>query len=196
MDTLDIPNSSNQLFLPGLATLDDSRRLLLVETLGRESEGITELIAALALRGPFYVIAGGEWLPGYALTRSLRAKTLQVKQALDHVILTRPFTCYQVLDLVSERRPGNEPILILDFLHHFYNEDVDLPVRFRVFEQSCKQLQRLSLFRTVLVFAQRMPVEHYQRFFSLLTSIADETFQMDGETASKPTQLALFQESV
>lgn len=192
MDTLDILHSSNQLSLAGLATVCDSRRLLLVETPGRESEGFTELIAALSLRGPFYVIAGGEWLPGYALTRSLRAKTLQVKQALDHVILARPFTCYQVLDLLDETRPGSEPIMILDLLHHFYNDDVDLRVRFRVFEQACKHLQRLSLFRPVLVFVQRASVEYYQKFFSLLTSLADETFQMDEELTSNSVQPALF----
>ncbi len=193
MNTLDLsPIRAFSLFsLAGPAAVNDSHRFLLVETLERQSESITELIAALALRGPFYVIAGGEWLPGYALTRSLRAKTHRVKQCLDHLILARPFTCYQVLDLLNDTRPGSEPILILDLLHHFYNDDVDLAVRFRVFEQSCKHLQRLSLFRPVLVFAQRMPVKHYQQFFSLLTAIADETFQIE-EPSTKPAQLALF----
>jgi hypothetical protein len=193
MHTFTPLNSSTQLSVPGLAAVADSRRLLLVETPGRESESLTELIAALALRGPFHVIAGGEWLPGYALARSLRAKTLRVKQALDHVILTRPFTCYQVLDLVSATRPGTEPLLVLDFLHHFYNDDVDLPIRLRVFEQSCRHLQQLALFRPVLVFTQReqMPLILYQHFFSLLASIADEIFQLE-EISSEPAQLALF----
>jgi hypothetical protein len=190
MDTLDIPNSSTQLVISKLGTVCDSRRLLLVETPGREREDITELIATLALHGPFHVIAGGEWLPGYALSRSLRAKTLQVKQALNHVILTRPFTCYQVLDLLSSTRPGNELLLILDFLHHFYNDDVDLPVRLRVFEQSCRHLEQLSLFRTVLIFVERLSLPLYQHFFSILASLANETFQME-ECEPVSTQPAL-----
>jgi hypothetical protein len=191
MNTFDISSSSNPLSLPGLVTVCDPRRLLLVETPDRESDGTTELLTTLALRGPFHVIAGGEWLPGYTLALCLRARTLQVKQALDHVILTRPFTCYQVLDLLINTRPGNEPLLILDFLHHFYNDDVDLPVRLRVFEQSCKYLEQLSLFRTVLVFAERLSVPLYQHFFSILASLADETFQME-EPASESAQLAFF----
>ena len=182
----------SQFSLVHLANVFPSRNLLLVETKSRESEGITELVSALALRLPLYIIAGGEWLPGYALTRSVRRRTPEVKQILDRIHLARPFTCYQILDLLSETRPGNEPILILDFLHHFHNEDVELPVRFRVFEQCCKHLERLSLFRPVLTFVQHRPVEEYQQLFPFLISIADQIFQMDGEAATEVSQLVLF----
>lgn len=194
---MDISNRTSayhkgQFSLVHLANVFPSRNLLLVETKSRESEGITELVSALALRFPLYIIAGGEWLPGYVLTRSVRRRTPEVKQILDRIHLARPFTCYQILDLLSETRPGNEPILILDFLHHFHNEDVELPVRFRVFEQCCKHLERLSLFRPVLTFVQHRPVEEYQQLFPFLISIADQIFQMDGEAATEVSQLVLF----
>lgn len=158
--------------------------LLLVETDGRASEGITELFAALAMRGPFYAIAGGEWLPTYALVRSLRHRTPAIQQVLGRVRLARPFTCYQVLDLLTDIRPERDPVLVLDFLHHFHNPDIPLDVRQRVLEQCCRRLERLSLSRPLLVFVQIMETEEYRRFFPIVVKAADEILQ----TAEAPTK--------
>ncbi len=154
-------------------------RLRLIETAGRQSEGITELFATLALRGSFYAIAGGEWLPTYALVHSIRRRTPDVKQVLDRVRLARPFTCYQVLDLLEETRPERDPIVILDFLHHFYNPDIQPFVRQRVLEQCCRHLQRLALSRSLLVFTERLQTEEYGRFFPLVAAVVDDILQTD-----------------
>ena len=76
--------------LPELAThslqrVSQPKRLRLIETAGRQSEGITELFAAMALRGSFYAIAGGEWIPTYALVQAVRRKTIDVQQVLGRV---------------------------------------------------------------------------------------------------------------
>lgn len=169
-----------------------SRRLVLLETAGREGEAITELVAELALRGPLYVIAGGEWLPAYSLSRSIRRRTVQVKESLARVRLARPFTCYQLQDLLAQTRPESEPVLILDFLHHFYNPDIDLPVRRRTFQQCCGHLQRLSFSRPTLVFAEKLNTEEYGQFFPPLASIADGVFIVEGEIPREPSQLTYF----
>ncbi len=164
-------------------------RLLLVETDGRASEGITELFAALALRGPFYAIAGGEWLPTYALVRSLRRRTPAIHQIMERIRLARPFTCYQVLDLLTGIRPEHDPVLVLDFLHHFYNPDIPVSVRQRVLEQCCKRLESLSLVRPLLVFVQAMETEEYRGFFPLVAGMADEILQAveaPGEATFQP----------
>ncbi|HEY6071973.1 MAG TPA: hypothetical protein VIV15_00930, partial [Anaerolineales bacterium] len=166
-------------------------RLLLVETNGRPSEGITELFAALALRGPFYAIAGGEWLPTYALVRALRRRTTAIQQVLGHVRLARPFTCYQVLDLLTDIRPERDPVLVLDFLHHFHNPDIPLDVRQRVLEQCCRRLERLSLSRTMLVFAQCLETEEYRSFFPMVADAADEVLQAADEEKPDAFQLAM-----
>jgi hypothetical protein len=152
-------------------------RLLLIETSNRPGEGITELFATLALRGPFYAIAGGEWLPTYALVRSLRRRTTAIHQVLGRVRLARPFTCYQVLDLLTDIRPERDPVLVLDFLHHFHNPDIQPDVRRRVLEQCCRCLERLSLSRTLLVFVQSLDTEEYRSFFPLVADTADEVLQ-------------------
>lgn len=175
-----------------LQLASQAARLRLIETAGRQNEGITELFAALAMRGAFYAIAGGEWLPTYALVQRIRRETPEIEQILGRLRLARPFTCYQVLDLLEEIRPERTPVLILDFLHHFYNPDIQLPVRQRVLEQCCRHVQRLALSRPLLVFVQEMQTEEYRRFFSMLAAVADEILQADEMVDVEHSQLALF----
>ncbi len=182
-------NTLPEILPNSLALKTQSPRLLLVETEGRSSEGITELFAALALRGPFYAIAGGEWLPTYALVRSLRRRTAAIQEVLGRVRLARPFTCYQVLDLLTDIRPEREPVLVLDFLHHFHNPDIPLDVRQRVLRQCCRRLRDLSLLRPLLVFVQALESDEYQGFFPAVAGIADEVLQaaeVDGTEALQP----------
>jgi hypothetical protein len=185
-------NTLPEIISHSLSQKAQSLRLLLVETEGRPSEGITELFAALALRGPFYAIAGGEWLPTYALVRSLRRRTPAVQQVLGRVRLARPFTCYQVLDLLTDIRPERDPVLVLDFLHHFHNPDIQPDVRRRVLEQCCRQLERLSLSRTLLVFVQAMETEEYRNFFPIVAETADEVLQAAEADNEETLQPVLF----
>ncbi len=152
-------------------------RLLLIETEGRPDEGLTELFAALALRGSFYAIAGGEWLPTYGFIRSLRRRTAAVHDVLGRIRIARPFTCYQVLDLLTDIRPERTPVLVLDFLHHFHNPDIPSDVRWRVLRQCCKRLESLSLLRPLLVFVQALQTEEYQNFFPLIADMADHVLR-------------------
>jgi len=175
-----------------LQLVSQPSRVRLIETAGRQSEGITELFATLAMRGPFYAIAGGEWIPTYALVQSVRRRTPEVQQILGRVRLARPFTCYQVLDLLEEVRPERDPILILDFLHHFYNPDIQPDVRLRVLEHSCRHLQRLALSRALIVFVQQMRTEEYARFFPLVAAAADEILQTDAMPEADDPQLSFF----
>src|SRR5512141_1348178 len=140
-------------------------RLLVIETPGRSGDAITELFAALALRSSFYAIAGGEWLPTYALVRSLRQRTPSLPQILGRIRLARPFTCYQLLDLLTDIRPERDPILVLDFLHHFHNADVQPDIRRRVLAQCCRRLERLAITRTLFVFVQSLDTDEYRAFF-------------------------------
>jgi hypothetical protein len=175
-----------------LQLVSQPARLRLIETAGRQGQGITELFAALALRGSFYAIAGGEWLPAYALVHSVRRRTTEVKQVLERVRLARPFTCYQLLDLLEDIRPERDPILILDLLHHFYNPDIQPSVRRRVLEQCCKHLQRLALLRPLIVFVERVQTEEYGQFFPLVAAAADDILRLDEMPSAEDVQLSFF----
>ncbi|MGB8983923.1 MAG: hypothetical protein WCC12_18780, partial [Anaerolineales bacterium] len=125
-------------------------QLVLVETVGNEHEKITELITQWSLRGSFYLLAGGEWLPDRdVMYWSLRRYTVQVEEALDNPILMRPFTCFQFLDLLASADWGKKPVLLLDFLHLFYNPDIHVPVRQHVLEQCCRHVQFLSFSHSI-----------------------------------------------
>ena len=183
--------------LPDLAShslqlVSQPARLRLIETAGRQSAGITELFAELCMRGSFYAIAGGEWIPTYALAQSVRRRTTEVQQVLGRVRLARPFTCYQVLDLLEDIRPERDPILVLDFLHHFYNPDIQTSVRRRVLEQCCKHLQRLSLLRPLIVFVERLQTEEYRQFFPLVAVTADDVLRLDEMPVAEDVQLSFF----
>ena len=167
--------------------------LLLVETIGKERERVAEAIVQLALRGPFNLIAGDEWLPDRdTLTRSVRRHTVRVTETLDNPRLRRPGTCLQFLDLLMEADQGNRPTLITNFLHHFYNADVALSLRDRVLEQCCQYTKRLSHSNPVVVLVPRLLIEEYNRFFPLLASIANEIIPMEEETTNEDIQSQLF----
>jgi hypothetical protein len=167
--------------------------LLLVETIGKKHDRITEAIVQLALQGPFNLIAGDEWLPDRdTLTRSVRRCTISVTETLDNPRLRRPMTCLQLLDLLMEADQGNRPTLITNFLHHFYNADVELSLRDRVLEQCCQYTKRLSLSNPVVVLVPRLFTEGYNRFFPLLASIANEIIPVEEETIQEDIQGRLF----
>ena len=168
-------------YLPG--------HLLLVETAVRESNLITEVITRLALRGSFNLVAGDEWLPDRdTLYRSIRRYTLSVEETLDHPNLMRPMTCLQMLDLLMEADMQNRPTLILNFLHHFYNADVELSLRDRILEQCCQYTKRLALSNFVVILVPRLSTTEYRRFFPLLASIADEIIPVKGDSPANVIQ--------
>jgi len=167
--------------------------LLLVETIGKKYDRITQAIVQLALQGPFNLIAGDEWLPDRdTLTRSVRRYTVRVTETLDNPRLGRPMTCLQLLDLLMEADKGNRPTLLTNFLHHFYNVDVELSLRDRVLEQCCQYTKRLSFSNPVVVLVPRLFTEEYNRFFPLLASIANEIIPVEEETIQEDVQGRLF----
>lgn len=168
-------------------------QLILVKTPDREREAITELIAQWVLRGPFYLIAAGEWLPDHDdLRYAVYRYTVTFDEALDNLILARPFTCLQLLDLLMEADTQNKPVLILDFLHLFYNADVDLSLRYSTLDQCCQYTKQLSFSNPVIVLVPCLAIEGYRRFFPLVASIADEIIEPKEHPSTEATQGSLF----
>ncbi|MBL8049633.1 MAG: hypothetical protein JNM46_00285 [Anaerolineales bacterium] len=170
-------NNSNQILHP----IDWTRSCLqVVKTIGEEHESITEIITQLALHGSFNIIAGDEWLPDRdTLFRSVRRYTTKVDEILDRPKTMRPMTCLQLLDLLVEVSKQNKPILILNFLYHFYNGDVDLSLRNRVIKQCCEQLKIISLSNPIVVLVPTLSIDAYHQFFPILASFADEVISIE-----------------
>ena len=164
-----------------LSNIRYPRKFILVVSPDPAHAAITELIARLALHGSLYVLAGSDWLPVYQLAHLIRRSAPAVKQTLRHVRTARAFTCYQLLDLIANIRPDEEPLLLPDFLHSFQDDDIPLQVRFRVLRQCCDHLGRLAMRKTVVVFAQELPTENNMAFLSILAESADETLRCEAE---------------
>ena len=168
-------------------------RLLLVKTPDRAPKAITQLIVQWALRGPFYLIAAGEWLPHHdELRYAVFRYTVAFDEVLNNLTLSRPFTCLQLLDLLAEANAQNKPILILDFLHLFFDADVDLSLRESTLEQCCQHTKRLSSFHPAVVLVPDLNIEDYRRFFPLIASVADEIVEAGQKPAVAASQGLLF----
>lgn len=164
----------------------------IVETDGKEHKIITELIVQLALHGPYNLIAVDEWLPDRdTLYRSVRRHTLKLEETLDNPKVKRPMTCLQLLDLLMEADMQDRPTLILNFLHHFYNADVELSLRDRILERCCQYAKRLSLCSPVVILVPRLSTGEYNRFFPILAAVADEIIPV-AENVAKGSQNSLF----
>lgn len=171
-----------------------THQLILVEITGKARIELTELIARLALHGSFFLIAGGEWLPDQdSMRRAVRRHTTGVEEVLEHVSIARPSTCLQLRAQLDDARSLSRMILILDVLHHFYDPDIELPLRERVLKECIQSLRYLSQSKPVIAIVKRLPVEEYDLFFPVLASIADETLEVKTENfPSEEQQSPLF----
>jgi len=157
------------------------RGLTLLLTTDKARAGITELIAAEILRNPLFVISGSEWLPAFELTRIIRKRTLEVRETLNRLYTVRASTCYRLLDSLVNIPLKGEPILVLDFLHTFYDPDVPVRVRFYKLRECCRHLKNLAFYRPTIVMTQEMQTADYEKFSPALLSVADKIFYLESE---------------
>lgn len=147
---------------------------------GKPYRELTELIARFALCGHFHFIVGSEWIPDQdSLRRAIRRYTTAVNEILDHPIIGRPSTCLQLRDQLTMADAQPHPVFILNFFHRFYDPDIDLSLRQRVFDGCCERVKLLSRSKPVFILVQAMPTEEYQQFFPLLALTANEILEVE-----------------
>ena len=169
--------------LPQLATdISRKRGLILILTQDSAHQSKTELIAYLILKGPLFVISGDEWLPSFALPRAIREQTTEVKAVMSRLHTARASTCYRLYDSLANTSPEGDPILVLELLSTFYDEDIPLRTRLYKLRESCRELKRLAFRRPVIVMTRQMGSEDYEKFLPMLSSIADHTLTLETET--------------
>ncbi|HLO27719.1 MAG TPA: hypothetical protein VK249_01205 [Anaerolineales bacterium] len=161
--------------------LTEKRRLVLILTQDKARNNKTDLIANLILNGPLFIVSGDEWLPSYLLPRLIRERTTEIKTILECLHTVRASTCYRLWDSLASIPSKGEPILVMDFLHTFY--DADIPLRTRLFRlrECCRELKRLAFYRPVIVMTQELEGEDYEKFSPALFPIADKTFILEPE---------------
>jgi hypothetical protein len=157
------------------------RGLTLILTRDQARQSKTDLIARLILSGPLFVLSGDEWLPSFDLPRVIRAHTTEIRQVMNRLYTARASTCHRLFDSLASIPSKGEPILVLDFLHTFYDADVPLRVRLFQLRECCRELKRLAFYRPVIVMTQEMASEEYEKFTPALYSVSDKVFRLEPE---------------
>ncbi len=173
--------------------LAEVRHHLLLAVISKETRGqIAELIATMAMREPLSIVAGSEWLPMYEVARHLSYQTNEFKAVMDRVHLARAFTCYQLLDILNNTPPIPEPLLMINFLHPFYEVDVPPEVRARVLDTCVRRLDNLSYTRPIGVIVQHMEGDGYETYLPVISAIADRILPLTNLEEEPASQLRMF----
>ncbi len=112
------------------------------------------MLATLALNGRVLVVDGGNRFDGYALARALRRRTPQVQAALKQVLLSRAFTCYQMLAMLAKLPMDGTPVIVLDILSTFLDENVRFAKRQRLLAEGVNLLRHISESAPVAIWAR------------------------------------------
>ena len=110
-------------------------------------QSVFELVARLALQGELEVVDGGNTFNAYHVVRTLRRQTTAYAQAMARIRLSRVFTCYQMATLLAElegQPRGGTPLLALDFLSTFADENVAVAERRRLLKTCLGHLRRMT----------------------------------------------------
>jgi hypothetical protein len=148
------------------------------------------LVADLALHGPVRVLDGGNWLDAYTVAAHLRQHTADIRSMLQRICFSRAFTCTQMLALVitaaAESPQQAGPVLVLDMLSTFHDENIKAGERLRMLRACLPHLRSMRAAGPVLVCIR--PGD--PALVEVLASIADEVIEPAPPLPEPATQLS------
>lgn len=97
-------------------------------------------IAYLARHADLMVLDCGRQFDSTIVARAARGR----QEIIDRIKVQRAFTCYEAVKLIEQLLSGKAPIVILDFLSTFHDENVKIQSRKFLLETSIRHFQRLS----------------------------------------------------
>src|SRR4030042_1021906 len=150
---------------------------------------MTVLTARLALTGQVRLVDAGNCFDGYGLARQLRQQTSYWQKALERVSVARAFTCYQVETLLTESVSDFSPVLVLNLLDTFYDENVKLSERMRLLEVSLAELRRLCRAASVAVSASLPARGQPGELLEILAGAAGQVWTFEEPHPAEPLRL-------
>ena len=148
------------------------------------------LIAELGLRGPVTILDGGNRYKPYQVAILIRRKTVEVNMVANRLHSRRAFTCYEMNTLLASTPTMQQPYVILDLLHTFYDDHVPAYEARRLLDSSLKQIERLQLSAPVVVTLAPPLVAERAFLLELVCQKADEVLVKE-EPMSQAVQPAL-----
>lgn len=164
-----------------LSIPSDSPFSLVVTPYIAGGEDIFELVARLALAGALQVVDGGNTFNAYRVAILLRRSIPDPQMALRRIALARVFTCYQMEALLVDRLTETQPVLALDFLSTFSDENVSLMDRWRLLRACTARLRQISRRAPVALWVrqrQNLPPEN-EKFIQYLRRAADKVWEFE-----------------
>ncbi len=152
------------------------------------------MLATLALQSrQVMVVDGGNVFDGYTLARELRQQTIQVHDALKRVMLSRVFTCYQMGVTLSQLPLDGTPVVVLDLLGTFFDENLSFKKRQRLLYQSLGDLRRIGAMAPVAIWVKTRSIsgDEDQHFLRPVLGIASDIWELHKMTIPD-YQLPLF----
>ena len=148
------------------------------------------LITRLVLRAPLRVLDGGNCFPAYPVAREIRRHTPDVDATLERIQVARAFTCYQVLALLEKIHSDSSPVLILDLLSTFYDENVRLAERKRLLTRCTQEIRRISRHASVgVIVTQRPELEDTPALLRIIEDAAEVVWRFETERPAPPLRL-------
>lgn len=153
------------------------------------------LAARMAHSGPLRVLDGGNQFNAYRVAREVRRERLTGGDALNSISLARAFTCFQMEALLAVQTAAPTPLVILDMLATFYDENVPFREREWLLRRCSAHLARLRG-RVAVAISARPPRAGQPdglQLLAMLEEAADRVWQLETPSAFN-LQPALFQE--
>ena len=115
--------------------------------------------AEIAVQTPLHLLDFGNRCDMYFAARQLRALTDDPVSAMRNIRLQRAFTCYQALSLLRqmEELEPEVPIIILDLLAPFLDENIRTNEVFRLFGEAVELLRCAMRTRPLLIGVKPVP---------------------------------------
>jgi hypothetical protein len=126
------------------------KQFILFEGRSSAREQILKLCAYFALSGQVQVIDGGNQFNVYEISRHIRRQTIHLNETLRNIKITRSFSCYQMAAILNDACCNDSPILILDLLSAFYDENVPIQESRRLLKTVITNISRLSVAAAVI----------------------------------------------
>jgi hypothetical protein len=151
-------------------------------------QAMLHLAAKLALEGPLRIFDGGNHTNVYVIAKHIRRFTPLVDESLEHIRVARAFTCYQILHLLSSAPVEQQPLLMLDLLATFYDENVSLQKAQHLLNRVLHEIERFRG-KVPLVISVRSTVPDLERSVLLeqLAAKADRVIILKLSDPSQPS---------
>jgi len=152
------------------------------------------LAARLAVLTPLVVLDAGNSFNALQIARLLRRwkSSAEVHIILNQILISRAFTCYQVVQLLAQKHAAETPILLLDMLSTFHDENISLAERQLLLKKCLAKLGELRITNPLIV-SIRPPDPEMPGSLTMSRRVqAYATFNINPYQAYSPTQLKMF----